>query len=74
MPPGPSHRAPYLDRVLEVIGSLHHEIEHGLAQSNYTVAFKLGTRVHPNHKGLIVRFLFVTELHRDCPFSRSMPG
>ncbi len=49
--------------LLDVIGGLHHEVRHGVLGPNDTQAFKLRAWIDAHHQGLIVRLLFVGELH-----------
>ena len=62
LPSGPAHRAPGLDRSFDMIGGFHHQVEHGVSGANHTHPFKLRPRIDPCDEGLVVRFLFVTQL------------
>src|SRR6266567_3233004 len=59
----PPHGSAGLDGLLDVIGCFHHEVEHGLLRANYTVALELTAWINSHDKKLIVRFLFVAQLH-----------
>ena len=49
--------------ILDVIRGPHHEVRHGILGPNDTKAFKLRAWIDAHHEGLIVRLLFVGELH-----------
>jgi hypothetical protein len=76
VPPRPAHGAAHLDRLFHVVWRFRHEVEHRLFGADHAVALERASGVNARHKRLVVRFLFVGELHVEqaqlvAPWSRT---
>ena len=63
MPSRPAHGATHFDRLFHVVGCFRHEGEHRVFCPHHAVALELGAGVNARHQRLVVRFLFVREVH-----------
>src|SRR3989442_3821646 len=64
LPPtsGTAQRASRLDGIFDILGRLHHQVEHGVLGTDHTEPFKFAARIDTHDERLIVRFLLLGEL------------